>query len=65
MTKNASPKEPPIPPRTVGGLSRIVAVLTGLVLISIMAFWAIGTQKSSVGNAAQASKIVVATEAAE
>jgi hypothetical protein len=55
----------PIPPRTVGGLSWMIAVLTGLVLVCILAFWAIGTQKPSGGNAAMASRIIIATEAAQ
>jgi hypothetical protein len=43
----------------------MIAVLTGLVLVCILSFWAIGTQKSSGGNAAMASRIIVATEAAQ
>jgi hypothetical protein len=64
VSKDARSDEPdPIPARKVGGMAGMIAALTALVLISIVAFWAIGTQKTAGARTAQPSHIVVATEA--
>jgi hypothetical protein len=52
------------PARKVGAMASMIAALTALVLISIVAFWVIGTQMPPAGNP-PAGRIVVATEAAK
>jgi hypothetical protein len=54
-----------IPPRSIGGMASMIAALTALVLISIIAFWIIGTEQPAIGASASDSRIVIATEAAK